>query len=959
MDPTQVLFPRDGSAPSAAPLTPGEQFLSLVSDPFKTQMQGQAVLSAFGLSVGATLIIALIFCFVRPYNTVVYAPRLRHADEKHAPPQLSKSPWAWLGPVMQTKEDLLVEKVGMDAALFIRFTGMCRDIFLVLTLVGCGILVPVYLRGSQQNQNSKSIDAFTKLTPQFLVGSSYWGIVVAEWAINVILIIFLWWNYRAVTRLRRRYFESAEYQTALHARTLIVTDIPNQLRSDEGVVRIVDGVKNNTALPRATIGRNMKGLPDLIDEHEELVRKLEAILAKYLKKPDNLPPNRPQCKPSKKDTEYSQGQKVDAIDYLTARIQRLEKEIHRTRASIDKRDAMPYGFASYDSVEDAHGVAFSARNKHPNGTSIELAPRPSDLIWKNLALTPKGRKARAFANNMWITLLTLLWIAPNALIAVFLANLNNLALVWKSFDTQLHAHPKTWAVVQGVASPLITTLFYIILPKLFRRLAIQAGDTTKTSRDRHVLSKLYFFFVFNNLIVFSVFGAVWQFAAAIIAAGQQNKNVLEAIKEGQVSNKIFIALCNVSPFWTSYLLFRSPSAAVDLAQIANLAWGSFSRRFLSPTPRQVIEASAPAPFDYASYYNYFLFYSTVTICFATIQPIVLPVTALYFCLDASLKKYLIMYVFSTKTESGGRFWRVLFNRMLVAAVLSNFVVALMVYAQRDPIGKDWVVMLLIVAPLPLVNLLFKLYCKRAFDRRCAYYAKATAAASDGFAHDNPTAGGVGDDASSRRSGSVAVRFGHPAMHKPLMTPMVHARAQHLLGKIYTGRMNDDDDVEYDVDDDDTASFGASDHADAYSMHSMGKRGRQGGGLKLFGRREKKPKKGPFEFVSDAQLDRAEFHAREGGDGDGDAYGMAEDALSRAAMPAPRHALPHQRTGSLPRMPGSGLAQQQQQAGLLKPMPGPADVFGRGGRATDVRLVSGAAPMGSRATTPRSNDEAWL
>ena len=952
------LLPRDGaaSAPSATPLTPAEQFLSLVSDPFKTQMQGQAVLSAFGLSIGATVIIALIFCFVRPYNTVVYAPRLRHTDEKHAPPELSKSPWAWLGPVINTKEDLLVEKVGMDAALFIRFTGMCRDVFLVLTLVGCGILVPVYLDGSQQNQSSKSIDAFTKLTPQFLVGNSYWGIVVAEWAINVILIIFLWWNYRAVTRLRRRYFESAEYQTALHARTLIVTDIPNQLRSDEGVVRIVDGVKNNTALPRATIGRNMKGLPDMIDEHEELVRKLEAILAKYLKKPDSLPPNRPQCKPSKKDPEYNQGQKVDAIDYLTARIQRLEKEIHRTRASIDKRDAMPYGFASYDSVEDAHGLAYAARNKHPNGTSIELAPRPSDIIWKNLPMTPKARKARAMVNNMWVALLTLIWIAPNALIAVFLANLNNLALVWPAFNTQLRAHPKTWAVVQGVASPLVTTLFYIILPKLFRRLAMQAGDTTKTSRDRHVLSKLYAFFVFNNLVVFSVFSAVWQFAAAIIAAGQQNKSMLDAVKQGQVSNKIFIALCNVSPFWTSYLLFRSPSAAVDLAQIANLAWGSFSRRFLSPTPRQVIEASAPAPFDYASYYNYFLFYSTVTICFATIQPIVLPVTALYFCLDASLKKYLIMYVFTTKTESGGRFWRVLFNRMLVAAFLSNLVVALMVYAQRDPIGKDWVVMLLIVAPLPLVNLLFKLYCKRVFDRRCAYYARETAAANDGFAHDNPA---LGDDASSRRSGSVAVRFGHPAMHKPLMTPMVHARAQHLLSKIYTGRMNDDDDVDYD-DDDDTASFGASEGADAYSMHSMGKRGRQGGGLKLFGRRgEKKPKKGLFEFVSDAQLDRAEFGgARAAPDGDGAQFDMAEDALERAGTPAPRHA-PHQRSGSLPRMPGSGLAQQQQ-AGLLKPLPGPADAFGRGGgNATAARLVGGAAPMGSRATTPRSTESGWL
>jgi hypothetical protein len=83
---------------------------------------------------------------------------------------------------------------------------------------------------------------------------------------------------------------------------------------------------------------------------------------------------------------------------------------------------------------------------------------------------------------------------------------------------------------------------------------------------------------------------------------------------------------------------------------------------MSPTPRQLIEWTAPPPFDYASYYNYvgdefkllsrglgdtnleqqFLFYATVALCFATLQPIVLPVTALYFALDSWLKKYLLM-----------------------------------------------------------------------------------------------------------------------------------------------------------------------------------------------------------------------------------------------------------------------------------------------------------------------------
>jgi hypothetical protein len=38
--------------------------------------------------------------------------------------------------------------------------------------------------------------------------------------------------------------------------------------------------------------------------------------------------------------------------------------------------------------------------------------------------------------------------------------------------------------------------------------------------------------------------------------------------------------------------------------------------------KATVEWTAPPPFDYASYYNYFLFYATVAFCFATLQPIV-------------------------------------------------------------------------------------------------------------------------------------------------------------------------------------------------------------------------------------------------------------------------------------------------------------------------------------------------
>lgn len=599
-----------------------------------------------GTSLSITAAIFVAFCVLRPFNQIVYAPRLRHADEKHRPPPMDKSLFAWYKPVFRTTEEQLMHIVGMDAVVFLRVARMCRNMFLVLAVVGCAIIIPVNITKStlSDGQQKNATNAIFLMTPRELYGHAYWAFVVVAYMFDIIVCSFLWWTYRAVHQLRRKYMDSPEYQNSLHARTLMITDISRSYRSDQGLVEITDSLKTTPEVPRASIGRNVKDIPVLIEEHELAVIELEKVLAKYLKNPNSLPAERPLCKPSRKDPEYTnKNEKVDAINYLTARIQRLEAQIKEVRESVDKRDAMPYGFASYETIESAHTVAFAARSKHPKGSTVQLAPKPKDIIWKNLPLDPKTRRWRRFINNVWIALLTVLYFIPNALIAVFLAQLSNIALLFPDFGTEMAKNPRTWAIVQGIAAPALTSLFYYFLPIVFRRLSVKAGDLTKTSRERHVISQLYSFFVFNNLFVFSLFAAVFGLVSAAVGMAKEGGHKwYEVIEDIHPFTKIMVALCNISPFWVTWLVQRNLGAAIDLSQVVNLAWGSFSRKFLNPTPRVLITRTAPPPFDYASYYNYFLFYSTVALCFGALQPITLIVTAFYFSIDSSMKKYLLM-----------------------------------------------------------------------------------------------------------------------------------------------------------------------------------------------------------------------------------------------------------------------------------------------------------------------------
>ncbi|KAI0866460.1 hypothetical protein F4860DRAFT_140837 [Xylaria cubensis] len=924
-----------------APKSPAEELLDLLKNPFKQPLTDGAIWSALGTSLGITVVTALIFSVIRPYNTVIYAPKLKHADEKHAPPPIGRGFFAWLFPLWRTSEKDLVAHAGMDAAIFIRVMSMCRNIFLVIAVIGTAVLLPIYWT---QNSDKDPVQKwFLRLTPANVWNTNIWALVVIGYLFNIVVCGFLWWNYRQVLRLRRVYFESEEYQHSLSARTLMLNDIPKNMASDEGVARIIDSAAPQSSFSRTVIARNVKLIPSLIEQHDHTVRKLEKVLAKYLKDPQNLPPARPQCYPSKKDPSYStypKGQKIDAIDYLTQRIRELELEVKEVRSSLDKRNTFSYGFASYDDISEAHAIAYTLRNKKPLGATVVLAPKPNDIIWDNMPLTPSTRSWRRLVINLWILLLTFFWIAPNALIAIFVANLSNLGLVWEGFQAQLAANTAFWAIVQGVASPAVTSLIYLVLPIIFRRLSIRAGDRTKTGRDRHVVAKLYAFFVFNNLIVFSLFNTVWSFVLTVIDTTSKGSDVGNAILNSKFFDTLFISLCNISSFWVTWLLQRNLGAAIDLAQLWPLIYSSFMRRFSSPTPREMIELTAPPTFDYASYYNYFLFYSTVALCFGGLQPLVLPAAALYFSIDVWLKKYLLLYIFVTKNESGGMFWRVVFNRLVFGTILANLVIFLAVFERGD--GPH--VQAFTTVPLPFIMIIFKIYCARTFDAKIHYFSTKSV-------NRQPDTGALKDPL---RSSNLAARFGHPALYRNLITPMVHAKAQNLLASIYKGRLSDG----RTADSGDTLS--TSGYSDAYAMNPMNS-ARPGKSAGLPG----------FEIVPESRLDfeyyknRSEFASEHGA---GDLFGRSNDVM-RPGTPGSMWdgSEPASRSGSpappVPRIPSPGPSRILSPAsdvgmtyptGYSRPMGSPysppVDIGPRRsplysqGNDSNSNLVSNAAPM---------------
>lgn len=588
------------------------------------------------------------------------------------------------------------------------------------------------------------------------------------------------------------------------------------------MAEIVSAGATSDEVPSVALGRNVRrwDLPDLIQQHTDCVKNLEKHLAKYLADPSSLPAERPRCKPAKSDptiTTDGKGQ-LDAISYLEERRLRLSREILEARRSVDQRDAESYAFASYKDVEQAHATAYQYRHsrgkgrafacemqKHATGVSIELAPRPQDIIWQNLPMSRATRKNRMVWDSLWMLLLTIFFIGPNILTSVFLSDFSHLGQLWPTFQDNLEAHPVGFGIAQGILAPGVQFLFYFCLPIVFRRILTHSGDPSRTSRERHLTSRLYVFFVINQLIVFSVFAVAVRYVAAVVAAKDQS--VWEAMRQGHLFTQLMTGLCNVSTFWVTWQMQQNLQAATDLAQLLPLATSWFQKRFLQPTPRELIELSAPQPIEYAAYYNAYLFSVTVGLCFATLQPIILPITAFFLIIDSWFKTYLVQYVLFTKTESGGAFWRMIINRLLVATVLSNAVVALIVGSQGvstvDTIHNGS--MLYAMIPLPLLMTGFKYYLLKQFDAKMGYIYPLPAKNRDGGGTE---ARPVTDDMEGKpnvstdkfANTSLNVKFGHPALYAPLISPMAPPASNHLMAEVLdsaSGRPGSSTSTDYD------------------------------------------------------------------------------------------------------------------------------------------------------------------
>ncbi|GAA5827661.1 hypothetical protein JCM11251_001775 [Rhodosporidiobolus azoricus] len=731
--------------------------------------------AAVGIQVGLMVALGVAalcgFSALRTRNSLIYQPKVKYAADEKRPPPLGKGVLDWVKPVLTTDEAEVMQASGLDAVAYLRFLKMCRNMFITIAALTCAVLLPINLTYNLRNVESAKRNYLLALTMNNVSGNWLWAHVVGTYVITLLVFWWVWTNYAHIVKLRWQWFRSPAYQEALYARSLMVTQVHRKFQSDAGLGGLLQSLNIPYPTSAVHIGRRVGQLPALITKHNEAVKQLEEVLTKYLKNPDKIPAKRPTKRVG--GWMGMGGQKVDAIDYWTARIKNLDERVHAARAQIHERKAENYGFASFESVPYAHIVAKTLLGKRRHGAYFNLAPQPNDIIWDNLPMTDAARMKNKFFGGILLVLLCGFYTIPLIAVAL-LANLAALGPYVHFIEVWVDHYPTLFSAFVGIVPPVLGILLQMVLPMIIRWIASLQGATTHSQADRTVLARYSAFLFITQFIIFSLLGVIVQIVSKIVVQVQAHNSTTSILKYlAKIPKELQSTYMIQTNYWLTVFPLRGASACFDLAQLVSLVFVWFRARAFGRTPREIREWTKPPVFEFPVYLSNDLLVVCVALVYAPIAPLVGLFGAAVFAVSYYVYKYQLLYVSVTRSETGGRLWNVAINRVLTGLVLMHIFMAISIGLQTN-----WFYAIALAPPAVAV-LIFKILLDRKFEDRFRWYIPSDTEMAEVHLH-----------SSDARKNRLQKRFGHDALSEPLYTPMLHKNVQHLLPTIYSGRISE-------------------------------------------------------------------------------------------------------------------------------------------------------------------------
>ena len=427
--------------------------------------------------------------------------------------------FGWIPVLYRIRDDEVLSSAGLDAYVFLSFYSFAIKFLSYTFFFAVVVILPIHYTytgrygypwdprpgdGDKDKDKAESGNPVAKADPTYL-----WMYVVFTYVFTGLAMRLLVQTTNKIIKTRQDYLGG---QTSLTDRTIRLSGIPPELRSEEKIKDFVENLEIGK-VDSVMLCRDWRELDDLMDERKRVLQSLETAWTGYVgyryRKGDRhgqtLPlvrtgnnHNRSASTAYSDDDErtgllpqeeaarahvlenagprprirlwYGPGifkfryKSVDAIDYYEEKLRQLDQKILAARSK--EYPPMPLAFVTMESIAACQMAVQAILDPSPMQLVASLAPTPSGVVWRHTYLSRKQRMIRGWSITLVIGLLTIFW----SLLLVPLAYLLNLETIEKIFprlaDT-LAEHKIAKSLVQTSLPTITLSLLTIAVPFIY------------------------------------------------------------------------------------------------------------------------------------------------------------------------------------------------------------------------------------------------------------------------------------------------------------------------------------------------------------------------------------------------------------------------------------------------------------------------------------------------------------
>ncbi|XP_042478378.1 calcium permeable stress-gated cation channel 1-like [Macadamia integrifolia] len=690
-----------------------------------------ATLKDIGVAAAINILSAFVFLLafavlrLQPFNDRVYFPKWYLRRLRSSPSQsgalrkfvnLDFRSYLrflnWMPEALQMPELELIQHAGLDSAVYLRIYLLGLKIFVPITFLALAILVPVnWTNGTLEHSNVVFSDVDKLSISNIPVGSQrFWTHLVMAYVFTFWTCYVLQKEYATVAAMRLHFLASEECRPDQF--TVLVRNVPPD--PDESVSELVEHfflVNHPDHYLTNQVVYDAKKLANLVKKKKQMQNWLDYYQLKY---------SRNKLKKPSMKTGFLglRGERVDAIDFYTTKIDQLSSKIEAERDSIrnNPKSIMPAAFVSFKTRWGAAVCAQTQQSRNPTIWLTDWAPEPRDVYWDNLAIPFVKLTVRRLIIAVAFFFLTFFFMIP-ILFVQSLANIEGIVKV-APFLKPIIKVGFIKSLIQGFLPGIALKIFLILLPTILMMMSKFEGFISLSALERKSASK-YYLFLFVNVFLGSIITGT---------AFEQLRTFIHQ-SATEIPKTIGVSIPMKATFFISYIMVDGwAGIAGEILMLKPLIIFHLKNFFLVKTEKDREEAMDPGSLGFNTGEPQIQLYFLLGLVYAVVTPFLLPFILIFFGLAYVVFRHQIINVYNQEYESGAAFWPDVHGRIIAALIISQLLLMGLLTTKKSAESTP-----LLIA-LPVLTLWFHKFCKGRHEPAFVRYPLQEAMMKDTLQH---------------------------------------------------------------------------------------------------------------------------------------------------------------------------------------------------------------------------------